>query len=102
MSLSLNTAVIKPINIQIQLIRTNTAPTSWVSFQDALLKMFKPVNSVKSARDKLHNLRQVSSVLKYNYEFTQLLLEINDMGAADQLDYYVRGLKQQARLQIPI
>ncbi len=84
------------------LVRTNTAPTSWVSFYDALLKMFKPVNSVKSARDKLHNLRQVSSVLKYNYEFTQLLLEINDMGAADQLDYYVRGLKQQVRLQVEL
>ena len=71
-----------------------------VSFHDALLKMFKPINSVKSARDKLHSVGQASSVLKYNYEFTELLLEINDMGASDQLDYYVRGLMQQVGLHV--
>ena len=91
-----------PSDIALYIQQQITASTEPLVHQDALLKMFKPVNSVKSARDKLHNLRQVSSVLKHNYEFRQLLIEINDMGAADQLDYYVRGLKRQVRLQVEL
>ena len=36
--------------------------TNWRDFKKALIDQFKPVNAVKTARDKLANLKQVKSV----------------------------------------
>jgi hypothetical protein len=64
--------------------------------------MFKPVNAKKIARDKLAALRQTHSVVKYNYEITQLFLEIGDVHESEKLDRYVRGLKDKVRMEVEL
>ncbi len=64
---------------------------SWSEFQQGLISMFKPVNATKIARDKLAGLKQLNSVAKYNFDFTQLCLEINDISESEKLDKYIRG-----------
>src|SRR6185295_15271891 len=46
-----------------------TLITDWREFQRAILAQFKPVNSVKIARDKLASLRQTKSVSDYIAQF---------------------------------
>ena len=72
------------------------------SFQNELINMFKPVNSKKIARDKLAMLKQTNSVAKYNFDFTQLCLEINDISESEKLDKYVRGLKDRIRVEVEL
>src|SRR5258708_16966127 len=66
---------------------------TWQMFYDGLIAMFKPVNAKKVARDKLAVLKQTHSVVRYNSEFQQLCLQINDINEAEKLDKYIRGLK---------
>jgi Retrotransposon gag protein len=75
---------------------------SWIDFQQGLISMFKPVNAKKIARDKLASLRQTNSVAKYNFDFTQLCLEINDIHESEKLDKYVRGLKEKIRVEVEL
>ena len=67
-----------------------------------MIAMFKPVNAKKIARDKLAALRQTHSVAKYNFEITQLFLEIGDVGDNEKLDKYVRGLKDKILLEVEL
>ena len=76
--------------------------SGWDQFSSELISTFKPVNSVKIARDKSAVLRQVASVNKYNFEFTQLVLEINNISESEKLDKYIRGLKYQTKLQVEL
>src|ERR1700760_4337975 len=75
---------------------------SWNDFQQGLISMFKPVNAKKIARDKLASLKQTNSVAKYNFDFTQLCLEINDIHESEKLDKYVRGLKEKIRVEVEL
>ena len=74
----------------------------WNTFKTQFLQRFKIIDSVKLARDKLAALKQWTSVSKYNYEFTALCIEIPDMGDADKLDRYIRGLKTQTRIEVEL
>src|ERR1700738_5679009 len=75
---------------------------TWNQFYKGLVSMFKPVNAKKIARDKLAALRQTHSVAKYNYEITQLFLEIGDVHESEKLDRYVRGLKDKVRMEVEL
>jgi hypothetical protein len=75
---------------------------TWNQFYKGLVSMFKPVNAKKIARDKLAALRQTHSVVKYNYEITQLFLEIGDVHESEKLDRYVRGLKDKVRMEVEL
>ena len=55
-------------------------------FSNQLVSTFKPVNSVKIARDKLAALKQLASVSKYNMDFTQLVLEIDNISEQQQCE----------------
>lgn len=81
--------------------RTGSTIT-WQEFQLQLISMFKPVNSVKIARDRLAVLNQTNSVAKYNFDFTQLCLEIKDISESEKLDKYVRGLKDKIRVEVEL
>jgi hypothetical protein len=75
---------------------------TWEEFQHGLVSIFKPVNSRKIARDRLAALRQTNSVAKYNFDFTQLCLEIKDISESEKLDKYVRGLKDKIRMEVEL
>jgi hypothetical protein len=74
----------------------------WQTFERQLISTFKPVNSKSIARDKLAYLKQTHSVGKYNFEFTQLCLEIDDLSEAEKLDKYKRGLKPMIRTEVEL
>ena len=80
----------------------NVDGITWDQFHEGMIAMFKPVNAKKIARDKLAALRQTHSVAKYNFEITQLFLEIGDVGDNEKLDKYVRGLKDKIRLEVEL
>src|SRR6201995_2063753 len=75
---------------------------SWFDFQQSLISMFKPVNAKKIARDKLAMLKQTNSVAKYNFDFTQLCLEINDISESEKLDKYIRGLTDRIKVEVEL
>jgi hypothetical protein len=75
---------------------------TWDQFCIGLKGMFKPVNAKKIARDKLAALKQTHSVAKYNYDITQLFLEIGDIHESEKLDRYVRGLKDKVRMEVEL
>lgn len=75
---------------------------SWSVFKEKLVQAFRPVNHVKIARDKMATLRQYGSVAKYNDEFISLCMQIPDMGEADKLDRYVRGLKYKVKRDVEL
>src|SRR4051794_2139480 len=88
----------------INLVAMQQAPeiTTFEEFAAQLLSYFKPANSTQTARDKLCNLRQTSSVATYTSTFQTLLLNIPDMGPADQIDTYIHGLKDLPRRECRI
>lgn len=67
--------------------------TEWSQFKTVLTAQFRPVNAQKIARDRLHNLHQTGSVVRYVYEFHEICLEIRDVSPSEKLDRFVRGLK---------
>src|SRR4051812_5150379 len=80
----------------------NVDGITWDQFHKGMIAMFKPVNAKKIARDKLAALHQIHSVAKYNFEITQLFLEIGDVSDNEKLDKYVRGLKDKIRLEVEL
>ena len=74
----------------------------WDVFKEKLIQAFRPVNHVKLARDKLATLKQYGSVAKYNDEFISLCMQIPDIGEADKLDRYVRGLKYKVKRDVEL
>ena len=89
-------------NLVMQTVDHNADNITWQAFQNELINMFKPVNSKKIARDKLAVLKQTNSVAKYNFDFTQLCLEINDISESEKLDKYIRGLKDRVRVEVEL
>lgn len=75
---------------------------NWEDFQKALLEFFKPVNALKVARDRLAALVQKDSVRNYVQRFTELCLEIPDLGETEQLDRFVRGLRVEVRREVDL
>lgn len=76
--------------------------SSWKEFQDSILEFFRPVNATKLARDKLANLVQTTTVQNYVQKFTELCLEIPDLGEVEQLDRFVRGLRLEVRREVDL
>jgi hypothetical protein len=78
-----------------------STPT-WDQFKHQLRQQFKPVNSAKIARDRLHMLRQTTSVARYNSEFNRLVLEAGDVSETEQRHRYIQGLKPDIRMEIEL
>jgi len=76
--------------------------TDWRSFKNALTEQFKPVNAVKTARDKLASIKQVKSVQEYSANFRSLVLEIPGITEDEKIDRFSRGLKDNVRLEVEL
>jgi Retrotransposon gag protein/Zinc knuckle len=88
----------------LNLASAHLAPTitDFNTFAAQLLNYYKPANAAQSARDRLRSLHQTTSVAAYTSAFQSILLEIPDMGAADQLDAFIHGLKDLPRRECRI
>jgi len=76
------------------------AITSWTEFQKILAEQFRPINAVKTARDRLANLKQTKSVQEYTALFRSITLEIPDINESEKMDKFIRGLKQNIRNEV--
>ena len=75
---------------------------TWPQFKGILQRMFTPVTEKSVAREKLYHLRQLGSVQTYTSLFRQLTFDIDDMGEADKLSCYIRGLKSAVKVQLAL
>jgi len=75
---------------------------SFEAFSRQLLAFFRPPNTSQVARDRLRHLQQTGSVSSYATTFQTIILDVPDMGAADQLDTFIHGLKERPRQECRI
>ncbi|CAI5458056.1 unnamed protein product [Closterium sp. Yama58-4] len=76
--------------------------STWEEFSASLLMNFEPVNTIERACDNLADLRQHRSVAEYINRFRELVLEIPDIPAAEQMDKFKRGLKPKIRTEVEL
>lgn len=78
-------------------------PNSWTTLKTALIARFQPVTSAETARAKLIALSQgKQSITEYVDNFRRLLARIPDMGLADQLFQFIRGLRPALATQLRV
>jgi hypothetical protein len=75
--------------------KKNTQPKHWKSFKKQLTQQFKTIDEKRLARDKLANLRQLTSVQEYIKEFRVLKYKIPDLSKEEEFDKFRRGLKME-------
>jgi hypothetical protein len=83
-----------------RLAREQPLTSSWAEFESDVKQQFTNVNEQQRARDRLADLRQTGSVRDYITQFRNVSLQILDMSAADQLDRFKRGLKDNVRIEV--
>jgi hypothetical protein len=78
-------------------------PATWDALIVALRARFQPVTTATTARAKLHALSQgKASVHAYVSAFRALLVAVPDMGDADRLFAFQRGLQPAIALQLQV
>jgi Retrotransposon gag protein len=78
-------------------------PASWGNLKLALRTRFQPIASAETARAQLFALSQGKhSVNDYVDSFRRLLARIPDMGPADQLFQFIRGLRPALATQLRV
>lgn len=78
-------------------------PATWDALIAALRARFQPVTTATTARAKLHALTQgKASVHAYVSAFRALLVAVPDMGDADRLFAFQRGLQPAIALQLQV
>jgi hypothetical protein len=75
-------------------------PMTWESFKRAFRTRFMPIEASRTARTMLQNIRQIRSVTDYCARFQKQMALINDMAAADQVEYFVRGLQPNVQKEV--
>ena len=73
---------------------------TWEEFKESMRAHFNPINPVRLARDQLAELSQKGGVRDYTTAFRHLCSQIPDIGEAEKLDRYVRGLRPQTKLTV--
>ncbi len=81
---------------------TSRVLQQWPTFIEALKAFFESSNTETLVRNKLANLKQLSSVAKYNDLFNGLIIEVVDLDQRTKLDMYMRGLKPQVQLHVTL
>ncbi|KAA8494420.1 hypothetical protein FVE85_2661 [Porphyridium purpureum] len=76
-------------------------PETFSDFLGELTARFRPMDFAKRARDQLAETRQGDkSVEDYVVAFDSLCLKIPDIGSAEKLDRFVRGLNERVRIEV--
>lgn len=75
---------------------------TWERFKASLTARFQPVDTEKTAFDRLRALQQRTSVASYTYDFLNLTTDITNFPDNLKLMQYVSGLKPHIRTQVEI
>ena len=70
---------------------------TWAAFRAAIQARWQLVNTVRTARDRIANIRQLTSVQDFTQRFLDLKVQIPTMTEEEAIDKYVRGLKPGIR-----
>ncbi|KAL2925724.1 MAGUK p55 subfamily member 7 [Bienertia sinuspersici] len=73
---------------------------TWEGMKGELRRHFLPNNTSWVAREKLRNLKHVTTIRDYVKEFMSLLLDIKGMSEEDKLFHFVSGLKPWAQIEL--
>ena len=73
---------------------------SWAQLKSELRERFQPIGSAAIARQSLDVYKQLSSVQSYSEHFYRCMSYITDMGDADQVHQFTRGLKDRIRQEV--
>eukprot|EP00742_Colponemidia_sp_Colp-10_P011706 GILJ01013045.1.p1 GENE.GILJ01013045.1~~GILJ01013045.1.p1 ORF type:complete len:278 (-),score=40.37 GILJ01013045.1:1722-2555(-) len=76
--------------------------SSFDSFCSEVRSHFIPSSAVKLARDELAALRQTKTVQEYANAFQSICLQIPGISVDEQVDRFVRGLKERTRLEVEL
>lgn len=74
--------------------------TSWSKLKEQLSERFRPIDKIKTARDKLAAWKQVTSVSQYNETYLKIIIDIPNISADETIDRYMRGLKQHVSREL--
>ena len=69
------------------------APTVWDDFKHVFTDRFRPDNAYDLARDKLHELRQTTTLKDYVQQFTSTIILIPELHHLEGYDKFMRGIK---------
>ena len=67
--------------------------SSWEDLQARLRIQFLPSDIEWKARDALHNLRHIGTLMDFIKAHSSLMLQIRNMSEADRLYYFIKRLK---------
>jgi hypothetical protein len=73
-------------------------PATWEEFVAAITHRFGQQVNRMMARDQLANLSQKGTVRDYVQQFQHIAITIPDLGRAERIAYFRRGLKTQVRV----
>ena len=76
--------------------------TSWDQFKNDLIHNFKHIDNIKVARNRLRQLKQLTSVARYYAEFTRALFEIPGVTDDEKMDRFYAGLKPQLQREVTL
>jgi phosphopantetheine adenylyltransferase len=83
--------------------QNHIASQSWDHFKVTIRERFQPLAASRTARAQLHNLRQENmSVAEYSNKFYSLIQLINDMSEADQVENFIRGLRNKLGREVDL
>jgi hypothetical protein len=78
-------------------------PSTWIAFVAALRLRFQPVTTAENARAALMGLAQGKrGINDYIARFRVLLVHVPDMGEADRLFHFLRGLDRSVATQLRV
>ena len=75
-------------------------PTTWADFKTVVAEYFQPAQSVQFLREQLYNLRQIKSAQAFVDSFKALAVDIPDLGQAEALTLFRKGLKAEVALHV--
>ena len=73
---------------------------TWGKFKVDLKRQFYPGNAEEEARGKLQRVTHKGSIRDYVKEFSELLLDIPDMGKKDSLFSFMDDLAGWAKMEL--
>jgi hypothetical protein len=73
---------------------------SWKDFREKIVREFRPQNANMALRRQLRGLNQTGSVSDYTRQFREIVVQIVDMSAADQVNHYTAGLRKDTACEV--
>ena len=80
--------------------RGDTAIRTWEMFQTEFRQQFYPEYAEDEARAKLRRLTQQGTIREYVREFSELMLQISDLGEKKEFFSFMDGLKPWAKQEL--